>query len=73
MQGKFVMDSKYLIGIPEIDAQHKEISELVIALQEVIADGHRRQLIHPTLKRLHHLLVTHFDYEESFMAMVNGD
>jgi hemerythrin-like metal-binding protein len=67
------MDPKYIIGIPEIDAQHKEISELVQALQEAIADSHQRHLIHPTLKKLHHLLLTHFQYEESFLAMVNSE
>ena len=66
------MDPKYIVGIPEIDAQHEEITELVKSLQEVIADKDQWSLIHPTLKRLHHLLVTHFAYEESFMAMINS-
>jgi hemerythrin-like metal-binding protein len=64
------MDSKYVLGVPEIDAQHEEISALVSALQEVIGRKDRRHLIHPTLRRLNHLLVTHFEYEESLMQMV---
>ncbi|MDD5249493.1 MAG: hemerythrin family protein [Rhodocyclaceae bacterium] len=67
------MDPKYNLGIPEIDAQHQEIGELVKALQEAIADSRQRYLVHPTLKRLHQLLVTHFDYEESFLKMLNAD
>jgi hemerythrin-like metal-binding protein len=65
------MDPKYLLGIPEIDAQHEGISELVKSLQEVISDKHKRHLIHPVLKQLNHLLVDHFAYEESLMKMVN--
>lgn len=67
------MDSKYELGIPEIDSQHVDISAMVAALTEVIAAKNRNHLIQPTLKRLRQLLANHFDYEESFMAMVNYD
>lgn len=67
------MDSKYRLGIPEIDTQHADISAMVAALNEVIAAKDRCHLIGPTLKRLRQLLASHFDYEESFMAMVNYD
>jgi hemerythrin len=65
------MESKYLLGIPEIDAQHEEISAMVESLKEVIADKDQRHLFHIALKRLHQLLINHFDHEEAFMAMVN--
>lgn len=67
------MDSKYKLGIPEIDSQHVDISAMVAALNDVIAANDQRHLIEPTLKRLQQLLAHHFDYEESFMAMVNYD
>lgn len=71
---KNYMDSDFILGIPEIDTQHEEISQLVAALQEAITQKDRRQLIHPTLLRLNHLLVNHFQYEESLMEMVGyGD
>ncbi len=65
------MDKKYTLGIPEIDAQHEEINKFVASLQEVIAAKHRHYLIHPTLKRLNHLLIHHFACEESLMEMVS--
>lgn len=64
------MDQKYLIGIPEIDAQHEEISGLIELLQEEASKKDQRRLIHQTLKRLYQLLTTHFEYEESLMTMV---
>ena len=65
------MDPKYRVGIPEIDAQHEEIDKLIASLQQVIAKPDQRYLVHATLKRLNHLLTTHFGYEESLMQMVN--
>ena len=65
------MDEKYILGIPEIDAQHEEISEFVDALRTVISHKDQRHLVHQALKRLHQTLVTHFDYEEEFMRMLN--
>ncbi len=65
------MDKRYQIGIPAIDSQHEEISELVDLLQAWIAEGREPQLVHPTVKRLYHLVHDHFDYEEALMKMVN--
>ncbi|MFA7269082.1 MAG: hemerythrin family protein [Sterolibacterium sp.] len=64
------MEQKYYIGVPEIDAQHEEINALVALLREAAPQKEQRRLIHQTLKRLHQLLRTHFEYEESLMAMV---
>jgi hemerythrin-like metal-binding protein len=61
----------HAIGIPELDAQHEEINELVNSLQELIAANDRQGLVPPTLKRLRQLLATHFEYEESLMQMVS--
>ena len=65
------MDPKFTLGITEIDAQHEEIEHLVDSLRAVIADKNQRRLAHQAVKRLHHLLETHFTYEESLMTMVN--
>lgn len=65
------MDAKYLVGIPEIDAQHEEISNFVAALQGVMVARNQQHLIRPTLSRLSHLLVAHFECEEALMRMVD--
>lgn len=65
------MDEKYYIGIPEIDAQHEEISDLVALLRVELARPEQRRLVHQTLKRLNQLLTTHFEFEEALMQLVN--
>ena len=65
------MDKNYILGIPEIDAQHEEISRLVASLQEVINDKAQARLADVALQRLYQILKNHFHYEEALMAMVN--
>ena len=65
------MDPKHISGIPEIDAQHEELTKFVNSLREILARKDQRHFVFPALKRLHQLLVTHFVYEESLMRMVN--
>lgn len=65
------MDKKYILGIPEIDAQHEEIGEFVAAFQKIILSKDQRPLVHQALKRLYQTLVNHFDHEEALMGMVN--
>ncbi len=64
------MDPTLNSGIPEIDAQHEGLHKLVDSLREVISIREKRHLIHPSVKRLHQMLVTHFEYEEALMGMV---
>ena len=61
---------KYQLGVPEIDKQHEELSELVGKFRETVAEKDQRHLIHPVLRRLYHQLSHHFTYEESLMQMV---
>ena len=65
-----MMDERYLLGIPEIDAQHEDISNLVDSLREVIAREGQGQLVQQALKRLYQTLVTHFAFEDAAMKMV---
>lgn len=64
------MHPKYELGVAEIDSQHRELDALVAELRNVLATPERRALVRPALKRLHQLLINHFDYEESLMQMV---
>lgn len=61
----------HAIGIPELDVQHEEISELVDSLKQLIAANDPQGLVPTSLKRLRQLLATHFEYEESLMQMVS--
>lgn len=65
-----MMDEKYILGIPEIDAQHEEISALVDSLKATIERKGQRHLVHQTVKRLHQTLVTHFAFEDAAMESV---
>ena len=65
------MDTKYLLGIQEIDVQHSGIFAAMESLQEVGAGNLQPQPVAPALEKLRELLVDHFDYEESFMGSIN--
>jgi len=64
------LDESYLLGIPEIDAQHSELADLVSKFKETVAASDQRHLIYPVLRRLFYLLAQHFIYEENLMDMV---
>lgn len=64
------LEEKYLLGIPEIDAQHKELADLVAKFKEAVTAKDQRHLIPAVLRRIHHHLSQHFLYEEKLMEMV---
>ncbi len=60
------MDSKYILGISELDSQHEEIETVFIALQAAIDDKDRW---HTLLENLCEKLRFHFYAEESIMKV----
>lgn len=64
------MDPKYLIGIEEIDAQHREIDDVANAVIEAIESRDKWHLVHYIVVRLSELLRIHFAVEESVMRIV---
>ena len=60
------MDSKYNLGIAELDSQHEDIEALFIALQEAIEDKERWHIL---LDSLCEKLKFHFYAEESIMKI----
>jgi hemerythrin len=64
------MDSQYITGIDEIDAQHKEIEEAAQAVIEAAAAKDKWHVVHYILVRLYELLRFHFAVEESVMSIV---
>lgn len=64
------MDDKYLIGIDEIDAQHREIDEVATLIMEARELDGRWHHVHYIVVRLYELLRFHFAVEESVMRIV---
>lgn len=60
------MDSKYILGIDELDSQHEGIERLCIALQEAVEN---RQHWRSLLDKLSERLRFHFYAEESIMKI----
>ena len=60
------MDSRYALGITELDAQHSEIESLFIALQEALE---HKKSGHALLADLCEKLRFHFHAEESVMQI----
>lgn len=64
------MDRDYILGIDEIDAQHREIHEVTKAIAEAVESRDKWHLVHYIVVRLHELLRIHFAVEESVMRIV---
>ncbi len=60
------MDSKYILGIAELDSQHEGIESICIALQEAVED---KDLWRDLLEKLSERLRFHFYAEESIMKI----
>ena len=60
------MDSKYILDIAELDAQHEEIEKIFIELQQAVEDKPRWHIL---LETLCEKLKYHFYAEESIMKV----
>ncbi|MEI7612858.1 MAG: response regulator [Betaproteobacteria bacterium] len=67
--GKPIADSEYIFGISEIDSQHEEIEENMIALLEAIDSKNSWHVIQVNLESLYDKLTVHFTLEEAVMHM----
>jgi hemerythrin len=61
------LDSKYILGIDELDAQHEGIESLCLALEEAVEDKDRWRNL---LEKLCEKLRFHFHAEESLMDIL---
>jgi hemerythrin len=63
------VDSKYKLGISELDSQHEEIETHLIALQQALLSNDRRENLPLLLENLYEKLKFHFYAEESIMQV----
>jgi len=63
------LDQKFILGIVELDAQHQEIEQILISLQEAIDNKNRWHVLHYLLESLHEKLLFHFSFEEAVMQI----
>lgn len=64
------MDSKFLLGIEELDSQHIAVFSILGELQTACANNAGPETLGPLAKKLGELLLAHFDHEESFMGAI---
>lgn len=57
---------KLVLGIPSIDAQHKQLVEMMNELYAGFEAGKGREVVGPILDRLINYTATHFKHEEDF-------
>lgn len=60
-------DNKYSVGIASIDAQHKQLVELINKLHEAMMKGSSKAIIKDVIAELMNYTKTHFTYEEELM------
>lgn len=63
------MDSKYTLGISELDSQHEAIETDFLAFREALADKDRWNDLPNILEDLYEKLKFHFHAEESIMQI----
>jgi hemerythrin-like metal-binding protein len=63
----FAWQTKYSVGVPEIDRQHKKLFETAARLQEAMLAGGGRESEQAALSELIRYTVGHFRHEEALM------
>jgi len=64
-------DDSLLIGVEEIDNQHKRLFLLINRLQQKLTAGHGKDALEETLQALIQYVYNHFSREDAFMASNN--
>jgi hemerythrin-like metal-binding protein len=64
------IDQQYLLGIPELDLQHREILKLARAFHSAVSKPEPDGSVRPILDGLRQMLAAHFEEEESFMSVI---
>ena len=67
----FIWDDSYLLGNDQVDAQHRQLFDLVNSLVQSCADGSNTEKVKKTLDFLVNYTVQHFDDEEALQIQCN--
>jgi len=67
----FMWDESYVLGNEKVDAQHKELFNLVNTLVHYIEDGSDKEIVKKSLDFLVNYTVHHFDDEEDLQVTSN--
>jgi hemerythrin-like metal-binding protein len=63
----FAWDQSFAVGIPHVDAQHKQLFGIVNELHQAMKSGQSKSVVGQTLEKLVAYTVTHFKDEEALM------
>lgn len=64
-------DQGLSVGVPDLDAQHHRLVDMINQLHDAMAKGQGREALKPLLAGLVQYTVTHFQAEEQYMRKIN--
>lgn len=57
----------YVMGVPELDSQHKHLFESIAALHKAMLEKNSSEIIANLVKDFRTMLLKHFSFEEAFL------
>lgn len=66
----FTWDATLDVGIPEIDAQHREMTDIIATLHEAYRAGREREILAELINRINEYAQMHFATERRYMEPV---
>lgn len=64
-------DQSLSVGVPDLDAQHRRLVDMINDLHDAMAKGRGRDALKPLLTRLVQYTATHFQAEEQYMRKID--
>jgi hemerythrin-like metal-binding protein len=64
-------DQSLSVNVPDLDAQHRRLVEMINELHEAMTKGQGREALKPLLGGLAQYTMTHFRAEEQYMRTIN--
>lgn len=64
---------EFLIGVPDVDHEHREMIALINALHASLGEGAEREAVLDVLGRIHDQIASHFALEEKIMRDTEYD